>query len=277
MAPVMKCRRTVTEKKIEANRRNAKHSSGPQSNRGKLAARFNAVTLGLFAKHVVIPICDGHGGEREFRRLLDDLQQEFHPLGTFEEWLVVKIAESMWRLRRATRSEKGCVREMAYGDGCSPEQDRLIDVFSQEVHVLTEAEEQIRTTGTLSQRVYAEVLPRIEEERLKSAKIEEGNKPTEAKIDGAFLSCIEERRQLFESIFNGSVRLADERYSDHLAYHSLPPEEVMDKVLRYESRVQKQLDWALQRLLECQQRRKTSRATQGPLLVRGAKNEKRSQ
>ena len=29
----------------------------------------------------------------------------------------------------------------------------------------------------------------------------------------------------------------------------------MEKVLRYESRVQKQLDWALQKLLECPNRR----------------------
>src|SRR5271166_1790468 len=159
----MKCRKAVTAKKVVANRRNAERSTGPQTDRGKLATRFNAVTLGLFAKHVVIPICDGHGSEKEFRKLLDDLQQEFQPLGTFEEWLVVKIAESMWRLRRATRTEKGCVREMAFGDGCSPENDRLIDVFMQEVHILTEAEEQIRSTGTLSQRVYAEVLPKIEE------------------------------------------------------------------------------------------------------------------
>jgi hypothetical protein len=143
----MKCRRTVTEKTIEANRRNAKRSTGPQTDRGKIAARFNAVTLGLFAKHVVIPIHDGQGSEREFRRLLDDLQQEFRPLGTFEEWLVVKIAESMWRLRWATRYEKGCVREMAVGDGCSRENDRLMDVFMQEVHILTEAEEQIRPRG----------------------------------------------------------------------------------------------------------------------------------
>jgi hypothetical protein len=81
----MKRSKAVTAKKVEANRRNAERSTGPQTDRGKLAARFNAVTLGLFAKHVVIPVCDGHGSEREFRRLLDDLQQEFLPLGTFEE------------------------------------------------------------------------------------------------------------------------------------------------------------------------------------------------
>ncbi len=254
----MKCHRTVTQKTIEANRSNAKRSTGPQTDRGKLVARFNAVTLGLFAKHVVIPICDGHGGEREFRKLLDDLQQEFQPLGTFEEWLVVKIAESMWRLRRATRSEKGCVRETAFGDGPSPENDRLMDIFAQHVGVLTEAEEQMRSTGTISQRVYAEVLPLVEEERRYSAQVEEGNKPTEAEIDTEFLSCVENRREFFEALVDGSARHADERNSDHLAYHSLPPGEVMDKVLRYESRVQKQFDWALQRLLECQQRRKST-------------------
>ena len=196
----MKCHRTVTEKTIGANRSNAKRSTGPQTDPGKLVARFNAVTRGLFAKHVVIPICDGHGGEREFRKLLDDLQQEFQPLGTFEEWLVVKIAESMWRLRRATRSEKGCVREMAFGDGSSPENDRLMDIFAQQAGVLTEAEEQIRSTGNLSQRVYAEVLPLVEEDRRYSAQVEEGDKPTDVKLDTEFLSCVENRKEFLEGL-----------------------------------------------------------------------------
>jgi len=122
---------------------------------------------------------------------------------------------------------------------------------------LTEAEEQLLTTGTLSQRVYAEVLPKVEEERRQSAQAEEGNKPTQAEIDDGFLNCIQKRRQVFECLV-AADQFADERYTDHLAHHSLPPEEVMDKVLRYENRVQKQLDWALQRLLECQQRRKST-------------------
>jgi hypothetical protein len=257
----MKGRKAVTAKKVEANRRNAKRSTGPQTDRGKLAARLNAVTLGLFAKHVVIPVCDGHGSDKEFRRLLDDLQQEFLPLGIFEEWWLVKIAESMWRLRRATRSEKGCVRETAFWGDVLPENDRLTDVFRKEVAVLSEAEEQIRAKGTLSQRTYAQVLPKVEEERLQGAQVEEGNRPTETKIDDEFMSFVEKRREVFECIVEGSARLASDRYSDHLAYHSLPPEELMDKVLRYESRIQKQLDWALQKLLECQQRRQSTSAS----------------
>ena len=56
----MRCPKSVSPLKIEANRRNAKHSTGPRTERGKRNSKFNAVTLGLFAKHVTIPICDGY-------------------------------------------------------------------------------------------------------------------------------------------------------------------------------------------------------------------------
>jgi len=90
----MRCPKLVTSSKVEANRRNSQHSSGPRTGRGERNSRFNAVTLGLFAKHVVIPICDGFRPEKEFQILLDGLHQDFHPVGLYEEWLVVKVAES---------------------------------------------------------------------------------------------------------------------------------------------------------------------------------------
>jgi hypothetical protein len=86
----MQCSKTVSPKKIEANRQNGKRSSGPRTERGKLAARFNAVTLGLFAKHVVIPICDGHEAERDFQSLLNSMHEDLRPVGIYEEWLVLK-------------------------------------------------------------------------------------------------------------------------------------------------------------------------------------------
>ena len=96
----MRCRKAMTKAKIDANRQNSKRSTGPRTKRGKRIARFNAVTLALFTKHIVIPICDGYGSEKEFQSLLDGLHHEFQPVGIFEEWLVVKFAECMWRLRR---------------------------------------------------------------------------------------------------------------------------------------------------------------------------------
>ena len=64
---------SLSSKKLAANRRNAKRSTGPRTERGKKASRFNAVRTGLFAKHVVIPVCDGDRSGEQFDKLLADL------------------------------------------------------------------------------------------------------------------------------------------------------------------------------------------------------------
>ena len=130
--------RTMTKAKIDANRQNSKRSTGPRTERGKRIARFNAVTLGLFAKHIVIPICDGYKSEKEFQSLVVGLHQEFQPAGMFEEWLVVKIAECMWRLRRAALCENGSVRESAAWTRV-PNDDSLAPLFyTRKISILTD-------------------------------------------------------------------------------------------------------------------------------------------
>jgi len=57
----MGVKKTVTEKALAANRRNAKRSTGPRTERGKNISRFNAVTTGLFAEH-------GYTHPRQFDR-----------------------------------------------------------------------------------------------------------------------------------------------------------------------------------------------------------------
>jgi hypothetical protein len=116
----VRCIKTVTPRKVEANRANATHSTGPRSERGKPNAKFNAVTLGLFARLVAIPVCDGETAEKDFGSLLDGLHDEFQPVGLYEEWLVVKIAESMWRLRRATRCESALSESLQFGKAIAP-------------------------------------------------------------------------------------------------------------------------------------------------------------
>jgi len=112
----MGCRKTVTEKKLAANRLNAERSTGPRTERGKNTSKFNAVITGLFAKHVVIPLCDGEGSEEQFVALFADLWQEFQPVGPLEKFYVEEMARSMWRLRRATCAEKGSVRRRKVPD-----------------------------------------------------------------------------------------------------------------------------------------------------------------
>jgi hypothetical protein len=264
----MRCSKSVTAKKIEANRKNGKHSTGPRTEHGKLNAKFNAVTLGLFAKHVVIPICDGDKAEIDFRSLLDRLHEDFQPVGMYEEWLVLKIAECMWRLRRATRCESGSVRELAIC-GDHREENQLILGLASEIGVLAAAEEQLRNSGTLSQESYAEVLPFVEEERERQIQSASDAKPVQTHFDDRlFLSCITDRKESLDSMYKALTRVEGDRSEARFDHYALPPAEDMDRILRYEERMHRQLDWALQRLLDSQERRKTSQPPAAlPLLM----------
>lgn len=111
----MKGSLTVTEKKLAANRQNAKRSTGPRTERGKNKPRFNAVTTGLFSEHVVIPSCDSEDSRddvprKQFANLLAALQQEYNAETISELFWVDQIADCMWKQRRMSRSENALVR-----------------------------------------------------------------------------------------------------------------------------------------------------------------------
>ena len=74
----------------------------------------------------------------------------------------------------------------------------------------------------------------------------------------AFFNTVTDRKNSLQSMLKAAITLEDRRCSDELAHRSLPPTEDMDKILRYEERMHRQLDWALQRLLEAQETRKNS-------------------
>jgi hypothetical protein len=72
-------------------------------------------------------------------------------------------------------------------------------------------------------------------------------------------------KQAFDSFLTGKVltanqmhqsliRIEGDRFDARFDHDSLPPEEDMDRILRYEERMQRQIDWAVQRLLESQER-----------------------
>jgi hypothetical protein len=86
----------TTPKQIEANRRNAKKSSGPKTTRGKGITKLNALKHGLCAEQVVIP-----GEEpKDFEALRQRLTREIGPEDLIEEQLVDWIALSSWRMKR---------------------------------------------------------------------------------------------------------------------------------------------------------------------------------
>jgi len=108
-------RKPTSLKKVEANRRNARLSTGPRTEHGKRAVARNAIKHGLLAREVVITAGDGEEDLQEFDTLLDRLWQEYEPVGVLEETLVQRIATCLWRLARVLRAENGEIRLGSHG------------------------------------------------------------------------------------------------------------------------------------------------------------------
>jgi len=94
----------TSEKQIEANRRNARKSTGPSTPEGKAAIR-RPLKHGILARETVITRDDCQEDATEFETLLDELTADRDPQGPVEGLLVQEIAICYWRLRRILRAD----------------------------------------------------------------------------------------------------------------------------------------------------------------------------
>jgi hypothetical protein len=101
----------TSDRKAEANRRNALKSTGPKTPEGKAAVRLNALTHGLLSREVLLPGED----EDALRELAESLRAELQPVGELEDVLVDRIISLLWRLRRLGRVEAGIFVKEAHG------------------------------------------------------------------------------------------------------------------------------------------------------------------
>jgi len=87
----------ATKKQIDANRKNALKSTGPQTELGKKISCRNSTRHGFYATGVVLPDED----RSEFIRFARRLFPAYSPCGVLEEEQVRTIIEARWQLRRA--------------------------------------------------------------------------------------------------------------------------------------------------------------------------------
>ena len=87
----------ATQAQINANRQNAKKSTGPRTARGKEVVSQNAVKHGLCAKKNVIRT----ESQEEFDLFQDEMIADLAPAGGMELMLAKRIVSLAWRLRRA--------------------------------------------------------------------------------------------------------------------------------------------------------------------------------
>jgi hypothetical protein len=95
----------VSERKLRANRENAQKSTGPKTAGGKAASSKNSVKHGLHARDIIIDCNTVKENKADYDQLLSSLIEEFQPDSPFQEYLVRKIANCIWRSRRVINAE----------------------------------------------------------------------------------------------------------------------------------------------------------------------------
>ena len=90
-------------RQIEANRRNARKSTGPNTEEGKQRSRCNAVRHGLTAETVIGALEDAE----DYKAFEAAITADYDAQSAVERELVLRLASLLWRLRRATTMETG--------------------------------------------------------------------------------------------------------------------------------------------------------------------------
>jgi hypothetical protein len=88
-------------RQVEANRRNARLSTGPITDEGKNKSRQNAVRHGLTAETVITALEDAD----DYGAFELSVTSDYDAQTAVERDLVLRLASLLWRLRRATAIE----------------------------------------------------------------------------------------------------------------------------------------------------------------------------
>src|ERR1700729_3021040 len=91
----------VTEKQLEANRRNAEKSTGPKSAASKAISSRNNLRHGLTGHISLLPTEDREAHDA----FCNELADSFRPETPMERQLAQSVAEDSWRLNRARAIE----------------------------------------------------------------------------------------------------------------------------------------------------------------------------
>ncbi len=275
---------TISERKLKANRENARKSTGPKTLRGKAYSRGNALKHGLFCT----PITDFEAlreDPQKYEEMLNGLWDQYQPIGKAEEIEVERIAICYWRFKRAWRYENAVnlaarrdfVRaELADQEPYCKERDKEEKAIIVE---LQNAEKEIEDTGEISQELRQRIVAMLPEFQglwstfhyISEKRVKESN------VLGMFQELNPKWRSWVLAMLTaqGGIRCFEEisnsRWTNVLetaiGQHAIPNREALDKLLRYETTIDRALNRSLDRL-ERLQRRRRGEPVPPPLSVR---------
>jgi hypothetical protein len=126
----------ATPSQIEANRANARRSTGPRTAAGKARSSHNALQHGLRANSALLP------GESatEWREHREGVLIALGAKGALETALADRVALILWRMRRIGACDAATVERALPADGCTSSEDNLLDlVMRYEAHLSRQA------------------------------------------------------------------------------------------------------------------------------------------
>ena len=108
--------KNMTPKQIAANRRNAMKSTGPRTARGRDRSRMNALQHGLLAQAALVQGVGLHESASQLQALRRQFFEHCAPVGPLEAMLVEQIVTCYWRKRRVLKAESGEIA-VSVGEG----------------------------------------------------------------------------------------------------------------------------------------------------------------
>ncbi len=148
----------VSQQQLEANRQNAQHSTGPNTDPGKEASSLNATKHGLDT-NILMPWEDPDQYDMFYVTMIEELQ----PVGMLEYHYAEQFINNAWRSRRGAVYEAKLGRELDSGKEQSEEVARL---SQSETRVFNRVEKLYKKLKTLQQE-------RIRDERRQRREMED--------------------------------------------------------------------------------------------------------
>lgn len=146
--PPPQVKRSISQARLEANRRNAQKSRGPRTAKGKARARTNALKHGLFAK--VLPRSENPllVDKSEYEQLTEQLREDFQPQTQLEVTLIESLSFDVMRLRHIHALEANI-----WDDGRPPSDEERRARDGIDLHLDKRTEEDCRADRALLGRM----------------------------------------------------------------------------------------------------------------------------
>ena len=291
--------KTTSAKQIAANRRNAVKSTGPRTPQGRAVSKMNALKHGILSQQVLVRGLNVQESTRELKALHRRFWEDLQPVGVTEEMLVDQIVTAHWRLRRALTAESGEIAlnvdkgQRRHSRGTNPVlQWMKWTAFGDPIHAMEESSignsilrgwlgevrNAVEAEGALTEGAVQELAGRFGGKPNSLVdKVEAFRRKLETdpdRLDAALqerqkaetLTFLDRQINVFQIWLERCVEEEESEEDARQAAAVLPSAEVLDKILRYETKLERQMYRAMAQL-ERVQRMRRGEAIPAPLSV----------